>query len=198
MDAQIATERGELLFRDYGVSGIMVFDLSRHLAEGCVLSIDMFPDVSSRELQTMIWKRCAAMPWRTAATFFTGMLHERVAQAVLRAADVAPRTAADKLPQARLAAALKDFRLPVLGMGDAAQAQVTRGGASVTDFDPDTMASRCVDGLFAAGEVLDIDGRSGGFNLHWAWASGIVAGESAVRAASARVADRGGVRRGSE
>ena len=55
-----------------------------------------------------------------------------------------------------------------------------------TEFDPDTMASRRVDGLFAAGEVLDVDGRSGGFNLHWAWASGIVAGEGAARRAGAR------------
>ncbi len=76
-------------------------------------------------------------------------------------------------------------------MGDARQAQVTRGGASVAEFDPTTMASRRVAGLFAAGEVLDIDGRSGGFNLHWAWASGIVAGEAAARAArGARANDR--------
>ena len=74
-------------------------------------------------------------------------------------------------------------------MGDANQAQVTRGGASVVEFDPDTMASRHVDGLFAAGEVLDVDGRSGGFNLHWAWASGIVAGEAAARLAMARAAE---------
>ena len=74
-------------------------------------------------------------------------------------------------------------------MGDASQAQVTRGGASVEEFDPHTMASRRVDGLFAAGEVLDVDGRSGGFNLHWAWASGIVAGEAAARCGMARAAE---------
>ena len=78
-----------------------------------------------------------------------------------------------------------------------AQAQVTRGGASVEEFDPETMASRRVEGLFAAGEVLDIDGRSGGFNLHWAWASGIVAGEAAARAAMARAAQGGVSSRGS-
>ncbi len=74
-------------------------------------------------------------------------------------------------------------------MGDASQAQVTRGGAAVSEFDPSTMASRHADGLFAAGEVLDIDGRSGGYNLHWAWASGIVAGEAAARFAMARAAE---------
>lgn len=184
----VATERGELLFRDYGVSGIMVFDLSRYLETGCVISIDLFPDVADQELRTIIARRCVTLPWRSAETFFAGMLHDRVARAVLRAAGIDPGTPVDELPQARLAALIKDYRLDVTGMGDAAQAQVTRGGASVEGFDPDTMGSRLVDGLFAAGEVLDVDGRSGGFNLHWAWASGIVAGEGAARSTMARAA----------
>lgn len=178
-DAPVATERGELLFRDYGVSGIMVFDLSRFFEPGCVLSIDLFPDVAPDELRRMLSERCAALSWRTAETFFEGMLHDRVAQAVLRAARVAPATPVPELPCERLAALLEDFRLNVTGRGDAAQAQVTRGGASVTEFDPRTQQSHLVAGIFAAGEVLDVDGRCGGFNLHWAWASGILAGESA-------------------
>lgn len=184
----VATERGELLFRDYGVSGIMVFDLSRSLEDGCAISIDFFPDVTRPEMRTMISERCAALGWRTAETFFAGMLHSRVARAVVRAARIDPKTPVAELPQARLAALLKDFRLQVVGRGDARQAQVTRGGASVEGFDPNTMGSRLVDGLFAAGEVLDVDGRCGGFNLHWAWASGIVAGEGAARSAMTRAA----------
>lgn len=187
----VATERGELLFRDYGVSGIMIFDLSRYLRDGCAISIDLFPDISRLELQTLIEQRCAGLSWRTAETFFVGMLHDRVARAIVRATGIGPGTPAEKLPGARLAALLKDFRLRVLGMGDERQSQVTRGGASVAGFDPETMASRVVDGLFAAGEVLDIDGRSGGFNLHWAWASGIVAGAAAARTARARTAGSG-------
>ena len=194
----VATERGELLFRDYGVSGIMIFDLSRHLETGCVISIDFFPDIALTELQTLISKRRASLPWRTAETFFAGMLHDRVARAVSRAAGIGLDTPVATLPEARLGALLKDFRLRVLGMGDPNQAQVTRGGASVAEFDPDTMASRRVDGLFAAGEVLDIDGRSGGFNLHWAWASGIVAGEAAARVAMMRATQSGISSRGSE
>lgn len=186
----VATERGELLFRDYGVSGIMVFDLSRYLEEGCAISIDFFPDLAAAELEAMLSRRCHSLSWRTSETFFAGMLHDRVASAVLRAVHVSRNTPAANLPHARLAARLKDFRLNVLGMGDASQAQVTRGGASVSEFDPNTLESRRVDGLFAAGEVLDVDGRSGGFNLHWAWASGIVAGESGARSALARHVER--------
>ncbi|MDZ4179986.1 MAG: aminoacetone oxidase family FAD-binding enzyme [Coriobacteriia bacterium] len=185
----VATERGELLFRDYGVSGIMVFDLSRHIEPGCALSIDLFPDTSVSEVSAMISQRCEVLSWRTAETFFAGMLHDRIARALLRHAGIAPDTPVGKLPQGRISSLLKDFRLRVIGMGDAAQAQVTRGGASVEEFDPSTMASRRVDGLFAAGEVLDVDGRSGGFNLHWAWASGIVAGEAAARLSRKRAAE---------
>ncbi len=185
---RVATERGELLFRDYGVSGIVVFELSRHLEPGCVVSIDFFPDIDPQELRAMVSQRAMALHWRTAETFFTGMLHDRVARAVVRAAGIGQNTPVEELPQAGLAALLKDFRLSVIGIGDARQAQVTRGGASVAEFDPDTMASRRVGGLFAAGEVLDVDARSGGFNLHWAWASGIVAGEAAARHAIARLA----------
>jgi len=182
----LATERGELLFRDYGVSGIMIFDLSRFLEEGCLLSIDFFPDLAPEELQRSISQRGAAFSWQRAGTFFVGMLHPRIAQAVLRAGRIDPATPVAELPLPRLAALLKDYRLKVTGPGDAGQSQVTRGGASVEGFDPGTMGSRQVDGLFAAGEVLDIDGRCGGFNLHWAWASGIVAGASAAREAAAR------------
>ena len=159
----------------------MIFDLSRYIEPGCVISIDLFPEIAHEEFQAMISQRCATLGWRTADTLFAGMLHDRLARAILRAGGVSSDTPVEKLPQARLAALLKDFRLGVSGIGDASQAQVTRGGGSVLEFDPNTMASRHADGLFAAGEVLDIDGRSGGFNLHWAWASGIVAGQAAAR-----------------
>lgn len=190
-DEVVATERGELLFRDYGVSGIMVFDLSRHLESGSVLSVDLLPDLAPEELTEVLSKRCEALSWRTAETFFAGMLHERVGRAVLRAAGVGLDVPVAELPQARLTPLLKGFRVRVVGMGDARQSQVTRGGASVTEFDPRTMESSLVRGLFAAGEVFDVDGRSGGYNLHWAWASGLAAGQAAARSAAGALADVG-------
>ena len=75
---------------------------------------------------------------------------------------------------------MKDYRLAVSGVADAASAQVTRGGANVEEFDPVTLQSRLYDGLYAIGETLDIDGRCGGYNLHWAFASGLAAGRSAA------------------
>ena len=175
-----ATERGELLFRDYGVSGIMVLDLSRVALPGHTLSLDFFPDIEHAEMERLLATRAGSLGWRSAGTFFAGMLHTRVGQAVLRVAEIPADTPAASLDTAALARLVKDFRLPVTGTGDPAQAQVMRGGARLDGFDPATMASLLAPGVFAAGEVLDVDGRCGGFNLHWAWASGIVAGRNAA------------------
>lgn len=185
--APIATERGELLFRDYGVSGIMIFDLSRYLEQASTLSIDFLPDIEVPDLHAAIFARRKTLWWRTAGTFLEGMLQGRVALAIMRVVGVDPTIPVAELACEQCAATLKDFRLTITGRGDAKQAQVTRGGASITDFDSETMASRLVGGLFAAGEVLDVDGRCGGYNLHWAWASGIAAGESAARFAKERL-----------
>lgn len=178
-----ATERGELLFRDYGVSGVMVFDLSRHIEPGCVLSIDFVPERSKDELRADLVARVESLGWRTAETFLEGLLHPRLAQVITRELGVARDVAAGEIPLETLVGLLKDFRLSVEGPGDPKQAQVTRGGATVEGFDPVTLRSLQYPLLFGAGEALDIDGRCGGFNLHWAWASGYRAGESAVGAA---------------
>ncbi|MBN2248640.1 MAG: aminoacetone oxidase family FAD-binding enzyme [Coriobacteriia bacterium] len=178
--ARVASERGELLFRDYGVSGIMVLDLSRVALPGSTLSLDYFPDIDLPGMEQLLAERIRTLGWRSAGTFFNGMLHTRIAQAVLRAAEVPLDASAASLDARALARLLKDFRLAITGTGDAAQAQVTRGGARLDGFDPSTMESRLAPGVFAAGEVLDVDGRCGGFNLHWAWASGIVAGRRAA------------------
>lgn len=185
--ARLATERGELLFRDYGVSGILVFDLSRALEGARTISIDLFPDIAVDQLRDMLDARIARLSWRTAETFFDGLLHHTVGQVVMQVAGIAGAAPASELDVASLAALLKDFRLEVLGGPDAKAAQVTRGGARVDEFDSSSLESRLVPGLFAAGEVLDVDGRCGGFNLHWAWASGFTAGEAAARAATGRV-----------
>lgn len=177
----IAIERGELLFRDYGVSGIMIFDLSRYITRDCVISLDFFPDFDLLDLEQLLADRAKSLSWRSAETFFEGMLHERIAHAILRVARVKPKVSAGALPIKQLATTLKEFRLSVTGLGDAKQAQVMRGGASVTEFEAATLVSHIVPGLFAAGEVLDVDGRCGGYNLHWAWASGLVAGEQAAK-----------------
>lgn len=163
----LCEEAGEVLFRDGGVSGIVILNMSRFAAPGCTLSIDLMPDMPETELAEALARR--ELPREE---LFTGIFHKRIGEALLRAV---PDGDAKKL-----SALIKDYRLCVTGVADAAAAQVTRGGASVEEFDSMTLQSRLYEGLYAVGETLDIDGRCGGYNLHWAFASGLAAGRSAA------------------
>jgi predicted Rossmann fold flavoprotein len=167
---EIASETGELLFREYGVSGIPAFDLSRRAKPGQVLSLDFTPELTFEELLSDIQKRFTKN--LDPVECLAGTFRRRVCEAVWRHASEANPAA--------LCRSIKDFRLPVLGLAETGLAQITRGGADVTQFDSKTLESQYVPGLYAVGEILDIDGRCGGYNLHWAFASGTVAGEQAA------------------
>jgi len=185
-DELVDEAAGEVLFKRDGVSGIPMLDFSRHVADGDVVLLDLFPDVELDELEALLARRGQKLAWRTPDTFLAGMLQSRVALAVRRQARLAhpapdaPACFGDASP-ASLARAMKGYRLEVVGPGDPRSAQVTAGGLRTDEFDPDTLQSRRTSGLYATGEVLDVDGRCGGFNLHWAWASGLVAGSNAAR-----------------
>jgi len=166
----IAVERGELLLRDYGVSGIAVFDLSRVAREGDVLSIDLLPDMDENTLYSLLLAREKEISWRGREDFLTGLFHKRVNEALIRACGTNPQA---------LCRAIKGFTLTVRGAAEPKQAQVTRGGADVRSFDPHTLQSKLDRRIYAVGEALDIDGRCGGYNLHWAFASGLRAAECA-------------------
>lgn len=180
----VAREAGELLFADYGVSGVCVFQLSRHaaraLGEGrrVALQVNLLPEIPAQALPAWLDERIDSLPGRDASGLFAGVFPRLLAQAVLRQAGVPLETPADRLsPQARgaLAQAIGAFPLPVTGTQGFASAQVTAGGVRLDEVDPDTMASRLHDGLYLAGELLDVDGPCGGYNLHFAFASGITA-----------------------
>ena len=116
--------------------------------------------------------------------FTVGLLNKRLGQITLKASGIAPLSrTADSLTSeelARYAALLKDWRIDLYDTNGLRQAQVTAGGIATADFDSRTMASRLVPGLYACGEVLDIDGDCGGYNLQWAWSSGRLAAASAA------------------
>ena len=169
---EIVSMRGEVLFRDYGVSGIVIFDLSRYAKKGDQILLDLFPDMDYKELCKLLFQRQRLFPGRAEEEFLTGLFHSRIAAALIRQAGGAD-------PKA-LATLIKGLPLQVQGCGDPKQAQVTRGGAALSEFDPVTLRSCLHPRLFAAGEALDIDGRCGGFNLHWAFASGITAARAAM------------------
>jgi len=181
-ETELASSRGEVQFTEYGVSGPAIFDVSRAAARhagDCAVVLDLLPPRTEDGLLALLDARVRAASELTMENFLTGVLHNRLGRTVLRAAGfrldmpVSALTAADLDAVCR---AVKAFRLPVTGTMGFENAQVTAGGASGGAFDPVTLESRLVPGLFVCGEVLDVDGDCGGYNLQWAWSSGRVAG----------------------
>ena len=179
----LRVERGEVLFADYGISGIAVMQLARQAGEAlragriCALRLNFLPGVDALPY---LRQRAARLPRRTMEDFLNGIVPKRLGQTLVRAAGIASTLTAEQLPAGalnRLAPLLGGWAVPVIGIQDFDQAQVTAGGASLKDFDLRCMQSLRVPGLFAAGEVLDVDGDCGGFNLQWAWSSGLMAAE---------------------
>ena len=131
----------------------------------------------------LFWQRQQRLVGRKMESFFTGLLHQKLCQLLLRMANVRPELPVTELSEKQLrslASLSVRFKAECVEMNGFQQAQVVAGGVDTTEVDSDTMASRLVPGLYFAGEVLDIDGICGGYNLQWAWASGFVAGRHAA------------------
>ena len=166
--AVFAESTGEIQFTEYGISGPVVFEISRDVCAQkgqWTCRLDFLPGVSDKKLASMICRGGEEM--------LTGILHNRLGKILSKAGSY---------DMAAVCAAVKGFELNLLEPMGMDKAQVTAGGVYTRDFDPETMESKLVPGLFACGEVLDIDGDCGGFNLQWAWSSGRCAGFSAGRA----------------
>lgn len=179
-----AREEGEVLFRDYGVSGIAVFNLSRFAEAGDMLRIDLLPRMDAPMLEQLLLERRSRLFARagscTGDDVLRGMVLPAVGRGVLKAAGLRAEGPFGKRDAAPLAAALKGLALEVRGVGEPRQCQVRRGGFAVEAFDPRSCASRTMPGLHVVGEALDVDAPCGGYNLHWAWASGMLAGRAAA------------------
>ena len=174
---------GEIQFTEFGLSGPVIYEISRDACQGggeweCTL--DFLPEISSDALAALLEKRRGSR--LTAEDLFTGILHNRLGRVIVKEAGIRGNLPICDLREDQLAdvvALSKGFTVTLtepLGM-DAAQ--VTAGGIVTNEFDPTTMQSRLVPGLYACGEVLDVDGDCGGYNLQWAWSSGRLAGFSA-------------------
>ncbi len=178
----LAQETGEVQFTDFGVSGPCIFSLARACAgrRGMLaVVLDLCPCLRGAELISHLTERRARFPALTLENYLTGLLHNRLGRTVLRERGFSLTQTAETLTGndiARIAVGMKAFHIDVLGPMDLTQAQVTAGGMRTDEFDPVTLESRLVPGLYATGEVLDVDGDCGGFNLQWAWSSGYTAG----------------------
>ncbi len=180
-DECLAENEGEILFTEYGVSGPAIFEISRSAAtggEGLRVELDFLPHWSEEDTLSWLYQRQAMSGERESGTLLSGTLHARLGQMVCKYAGFTAQSA-ESLTHRDLTAiahALRRFTLPILGVCGFDQAQVTAGGLRTDEFDRRTMESLLVPGFYACGEVLDIDGDCGGYNLQWAWSSGYVAG----------------------
>ena len=176
--------RGEVLFADGAVSGIAAMRLARFFGEGAELVLDLRDELNMEgDVLPFLQSLAAMRPKLPAAELLTGAFSRPMARWVLREAGVKDLhtpigTAGPRLLRA-VADTIVGVRLPILGTRGFDQAQVTAGGIETKDFDPATMESRLAPGLYAAGEILNVDGDCGGFNLMFAFASGLIAGVSA-------------------
>ena len=183
-DSQLHSEStGEMQFTEFGLSGPVMFEISRDVCQGggnWVCKLDFLPDMTEEALRLELQRR-KSTDWN-AEELLTGILHNRLGRVLTQSAGIKGMWKIKDLNDAEIDAvcmAVKFLEVVLtepLGMDSA---QVTAGGIVTSEFDSQTMESRLVQGLYACGEVLDIDGDCGGYNLQWAWSSGRLAGTCA-------------------
>ncbi len=185
-----AGSRGDLLFTHRGLSGPAVLDLSGDVAALLVrrptvpICLNLAPGTSEADWLARLDGWTAEGGAKTVAALLATRVPRRLAGALSGLAGVGPSVRPGQVPRAArraLAAALAGVRLEVTGTEGFERAMVTRGGVALKDVDPATLQSRHLPGLFFAGELLDLDGPCGGFNLQWAFSSGYLAGRAAAR-----------------
>ena len=182
----IREEEGEILFTDYGISGPPILQLSRKVIEELnkgkrpYLLIDMFPNNSKLQLYDILQDRFNRICYKTIEEGMIGFINKKLISVVLFEAGFDDLNKLcghlNKKEIFKIIDILKEWKFEVTGHNSWQQAQSTAGGIKLTQVNPKTMESLKVKGLYFAGEILDVDGDCGGFNLQWAWSSGYTAG----------------------
>lgn len=175
---------GELLFTHFGVSGPTVLSASCHMkGEGCRLVLDLKPALDESKLDSRILRDLEMYQNRSMENALTDLLPRSMIPVVLRRAEIPPQLRANSLTRQKrrtLVELLKAFPVAISGKRPVSEAIITSGGVKVGEVNPKTMESKLTPGLFFAGEILDCDAYTGGFNLQIAWATAYAAGISAV------------------
>ena len=184
---KICTYDGELLFTDYGISGNVVFNISfvMPLYKNVEFEIDFMEKFDYNELYEMLKERKKTMSHLTMENYFNGMINKKLGQFLSKVSGIEklskPVKDLNDSDIRKLCTVLKKYRVKILETTGFKNAQVTAGGVSLDEVNIETLESKIVKGLYFSGEVLDVYGECGGFNLQWAWASGHIAGENAAK-----------------
>ena len=180
-DGKVTAEsEGQLQFTEYGLSGPVIFEISRDVCQGggdWLCRLDFLPEMEEDTLVSELEKRRnTVLP---VSELLTGILHNRLGRVLTQSAGLTLNGPASSLSDGELVQAARGVKCLEVSLTEPMgmdSAQVTAGGILTSQFDEKTMESRIVPGLYACGEVLDIDGDCGGYNLQWAWSSGRLAG----------------------
>lgn len=183
-------DTGELQLTNYGISGIPVFQISRYAAKGLyekakvTAVIDFLPSLSEEEFITFIENRMLTHGHKTAEDFMIGMFHKKLIGVLLKESNISLHVEMDTVSNDKLKKFIflcKHFVVSIEATNDFEQAQVCAGGIKTTELNPQTVESLNEKDLYITGELLDIDGICGGYNLQWAWSTGFIAGKNAAK-----------------
>ena len=190
IDGSVCTEEeGEVQFASYGLSGIPVFQVSRYVSRAleagskCTVELDLCPGHTLQELTALLIKKEAYTGARKGTDILLGMYPEKLSRVLLERAGISLKKSRKEWREAdvrRLSEQMKKLSFHIFGCRGYEQAQVCTGGVPLSELTGSSMESALVPGLYLAGELLDVDGACGGYNLQWAWSSGYLAGVHAA------------------
>ncbi|BAF73293.1 conserved hypothetical protein [Sulfurovum sp. NBC37-1] len=182
----ITEKEGDLLFTNYGISGLAILDLSREVSvrlaayDYCELSLDLMPKLSKEKLTNLLLSRIGKGSEKPIGLWLQGILHKKLIRIVLEQSKCRSRVESDlnRKEINKIVHSIKNLKLSINDTKGFKGAEVSTGGIDTSEVDLQTMESKIVPSLYFAGEVLDVDGDRGGFNFHWAWVSGMRAGKA--------------------
>lgn len=187
----VKKEFGEILFTDYGISGPPILQLSRiasyALSQGksVALTVDMMPDLNKKDTLEFLENHWGIFNYRSVLNSFIGLINKKITPILLKEASITnihkPCYELDWMEKQKIVDLLKNWTFEVYDTNSFKNSQVTAGGINTSEINPMTLESNIVKNLYFAGEILDVDGDCGGFNLQWAWSSGFIAGKNAAK-----------------
>lgn len=192
-DISLASDTGEIQLTNYGISGIPVFQVSRYAAKAIYQKqlvtavLNFMPDMNKDEFLSFLQERITLCPHKTLDEFFTGIFPKKLCELWIRLSRLPKEMRVSDLSGEqleKLVLLIQHLRTHITETNAFEQAQICCGGVDTTEINPDTLESNYVPGIYFAGELLDVDGICGGYNLQWAWSSGFVAGKEAAGNAS--------------
>lgn len=182
----VLSNRGEVQFNANNISGIPVFQLSGEASKAmicdkkCEIRLDFMPDLTETALLEYLQKRSSVGGYKTAVNYLTGLFSKKLSEVLCDRCGFSKKLTAEKFTEddiKKLCKQIKNFKIKIDGTNGFEHAQCCGGGVSLEEIDPETMESQKVSGLHFCGELLDVYGDCGGYNLQWAWTSGYLAGK---------------------